>query len=187
MQIALFSLNGFFDWNQASTSARTHTTCGLFVRACRAAARILEMKAWPTNTPAGTDPCITGPAGAAVVDTRSGREPRKGDIFHVATPGKNNDHVGIILEHATDGGGNWLWQTAEGGQGSCCLTRYFSSRKLVLAADGSRYHGEGAYRRPLRKWIDLDVLAKSVIRSVLNPELSKCVHSPYCRQSNMLH
>lgn len=46
MQITLFSLNGFFDWNLAVQSAHTHTTCGLFVRACRAAACILERRNW---------------------------------------------------------------------------------------------------------------------------------------------
>ena len=61
MEIDLYSLNGFFDWKQAESSAHTFTTCGLFIRACRAAARILEKKDWPTNTPAGTEACIAGP------------------------------------------------------------------------------------------------------------------------------
>jgi hypothetical protein len=46
----------YFNWDEAQQSAHTWTTCGLFVRACRAAARILENKAWTTNLILRTGP-----------------------------------------------------------------------------------------------------------------------------------
>ena len=162
MQITLFSLNGFFDWNVASSSAHTFTTCGLFVRACRAAARILERKRWPSNASQGTDPCITGPGLTASVPyaTRGDRTPRKGDIFHVATPGEHDDHVGVILQHHTGEDGSWIWRSAEGGQGSGYETRLFE-RKLPFQ-DSHHWHGEGKFRRRVIKWIDVEALAKAV-------------------------
>jgi hypothetical protein len=158
MQITFFSLNGFFNWKLAQESAHTYTTCGLFVRACRAAAHILEKRDWTTNTPSGTDPCITGPTSVATVSyaRRGNREPRSGDIFHIVTPGGTNDHVGIILQHCTDEKGNWLWRTAEGGQGAGYETRLFE-RQLEFK-DGKHWHGE----RPVEKWIDIEALAKAV-------------------------
>jgi hypothetical protein len=163
MQIALFSLNGFFGWNVASSSAHTYTTCGLFVRACRAAARILERKSWAPNTPQGTDPCITGPGLTALVPyaTRAGREPRKGDIFHVATPGRTNDHVGVVLQHQTSEDGSWIWRTAEGGQGAGYQTKLFE-RRILEFKDGKHWHGEEPNRRQVVKWIDVEALAKAV-------------------------
>lgn len=176
MQANLFSLNGFFNWQQAQSSAHTFTTCGLFVRACRAAARVLEQKDWTTGTPQGTDPCITGqsPQASAIPYSRRGSLlPKAGDIFHVAdlnvdeTTGAvttGRDHVGIIVRADGSSDGDWHWATVEGGQGKGFLTRSFD-RTLVLDKDGKRYHGEGAFRRPLIKWIDLDKLASAIASS----------------------
>ncbi len=178
MEINLFSLNGFFNWDESTSSAHTYTTCGLFVRACRAAAHVLEKQVWPTNTPSGTDACIVGPSAAATVqyDQRGNREPKKGDFFHVHTPGlwekkgKNDDHVGIILSHQVGPNGSWIWDTAEGGQGDGYETKLF--RRILEFANGKHWHGDvntrlstpddPTLRRPLIKWIDLDFLAKIV-------------------------
>jgi hypothetical protein len=171
-QIQLFSLNGYFDAKSAAASAHTFTTCGLFVRACRAAALILEQKSWKTNTSTGTDACIVGPSSAASIryDSRGGRVPRRGDIFHVATKGKNNDHVGIILNHLEGQNGSWLWTTVEGGQGSGYETRKFD--RILPLKNGHHIHGwddhqanGGRYARPVVKWIDLDLLAAAVNKS----------------------
>jgi hypothetical protein len=159
MQKSLFSMNGYFHWNDAGTSAHTHTTCALFVRACRAAARLLEKKKWATNTQSGTDPCITGPSTSASVlyGERGAREPQRGDIFHVNSPGKNNAHVGIILDHRADRNGDWHWRTAEAGQGDGYQTKLFEDR-ILKARGGKHWHGTGVNERPLVKWIDLDQL-----------------------------
>jgi hypothetical protein len=163
MQIPFFSLNGYFNWDQAAQSAHTWTTCALFVRACRATARILEQKAWTTNTPSGTDACIVGPGQKAnvIYAQRAGREPRRGDIFHVMTPGRNNAHVGIILRHRVDPLGNWIWTTAEGGQGEGYETR-LKENHTVAFKSGKHWHGTGANQRPIIKWIDLEELARSI-------------------------
>jgi hypothetical protein len=78
----------------------------------------------------------------------------------VATPGKNNDHVGVILSHSPGDNGSWSWRTAEGGQSSGFLTKLFDRR--LEFKDGQHWHGEGQYRRPVVKWIDLDALAKAL-------------------------
>src|SRR5262245_46558332 len=50
-----------------------------------------------------------GRAGGSVTPQGHNR-PRSGDVFHVKTPGTDNDHVGIFLyETDTD-----VWETAEG-------------------------------------------------------------------------
>jgi hypothetical protein len=164
MQIPFFSMNGYFSWEEASSSARTHTTCALFVRACRAAARILEPREWKTNTPSGTDPCIVGPGLKAGVsyDTRGQRQPRRGDIFHVGNKGRNNDHVGVILQHRVDPMGNWIWTTAEGGQSPKGYSTKLFENHTVVYKNGRHYHGKGANQRPIVKWIDLDALAQSL-------------------------
>lgn len=163
MQVPFFSLNGYFGWNDARQSAHTWTTCALFVRACRAAARILERREWATGSRLGTDPCIVGPGLKAGVsyDKRGTREPRRGDIFHVMTPGHNNSHVGIILRHRVDPMGNWIWSTAEGGQGAGYETRLFKDRTIAFKR-GKHWHGTGANERPIIKWIDLDQLEMSI-------------------------
>ena len=163
MQIPFFSVNGYFNWDNAAASAHTWTTCALFVRACRAAARILEKKDWKTNTPSGTDPCIVGPGLKANVlyEKRGSRQPRRGDIFHVMTPGKNNAHVGIILRHSVDKQGNWIWTTAEGGQGDGYETK-LKENQTILFKNGKHWHGSGANQRPIIKWVDLDALAQSI-------------------------
>jgi hypothetical protein len=164
MQIPFFSMNGYFNWDEASSSARTHTTCALFVRACRAAARILEVREWKTNTQTGTDPCITGPGLSASVnyDKRGQRQPRRGDIFHVGNKGRNNDHVGIILQHRADAQGNWIWTTAEGGQSPHGYSTKLVENHTVVFKNGHHYHGKGANQRPIVKWIDLDALVQAV-------------------------
>jgi hypothetical protein len=74
----------------------------------------------------------------------------------------SRDHVGIITEvHGTSVGGNWIWSTVEGGQGSGFLTTAFS-RTIELGVGGRRFHGEGNFRRPIVKWVDLEALASSV-------------------------
>lgn len=167
LQHSLFSMNGYFGYRDAYTSAHTFSTCGLFVRACRAAARILEpelhingeVQNWKTNTEYGTNPCITGPTNAASVSyaTRGVLEPKQGDIFHITMPDLSHDHVGMILSHQRASNGDWLWKTAEGGQstGSICTVTY---DHVLTFKDGKHWLG----KRPVRKWIDLDKLAASV-------------------------
>ncbi|MEO6602593.1 MAG: hypothetical protein ABIQ16_22105 [Polyangiaceae bacterium] len=169
LQHSFFSMNGYFGYRDAYTSAHTFSTCGLFVRACRAAARLLERKLhfngaledWQTNTIHGTNPCITGPSGEASVDyaTRGVREPKMGDIFHISKPDKTADHVGIILSHQRSSNGDWIWKTAEGGQstGSICTVMYDHT---LAFKDGKHWLG----KRPVRKWIDLDLLALALMK-----------------------
>lgn len=177
-QVMLFSLNGYFNWNSATQSTRTKTTCGLFVRACRAAAGILEAAKWATNTPSGTDPCIVGPKGASamVYDVRGSRGPSRGDIFHVKTPGKNNDHVGVIISHREDANGNWYWSTVEGGAGGSGLETKANPNHFLPLKNGKHWLGYQekvvngktivmSQGRPVEKWIDLDRLAGAVQRT----------------------
>jgi hypothetical protein len=163
-QIIFFSLNGYFDWNQAASSAKTHTTCALFVRACRAALLVLESKNksknWATNTPDGTDACIIGPGNVASIkwEQRGGRVPQPGDIFHINKPGTNRDHVGIIVRHTEATNGDWQWRTVEGGQGAGCET-YAFDRTLPLKS-GKRMMGD----RQLIKWIDFGKMADAATK-----------------------
>lgn len=185
MQIILFSLNGFFNWDQASTSAQTHTTCGIFVRACRAAARLLEPKQrvtppkdWPTDAGGAIDFCITGPTASVSsirYASRNGRRPNRGDIFHIASDGKSNDHVGVVLRSFEDINGDWYWDTAEGGQTGrkdYFKTKYFDHRKIEFA-NNRHWHGREwktvnakqilkSEGRPVVKWIDIGALASTL-------------------------
>jgi hypothetical protein len=168
---SLFSMNGYFGFQEAYQSAHTHTTCGLFVRACRAAIRILEPKLlfsgrlenWKTNTEHGVDPCITGPSHTGNIDyaARGQREPKGGDIFHIKTPGPqhSDDHVGIIVSHhrATNGSGDWVWSTVEGGQNPDGFS-INSYERVVPLKNGKHWLGT----RAVQKWIDLELLASSV-------------------------
>jgi hypothetical protein len=95
-------------------------------------------------------------------ETRGGRTPRKGDIFHIKTPGENNDHVGIIVSDVlTDANGNWICDTAEGGQTGkrdYYKTKFYSQKKIEIRY-GHHFMGE----RQVVKWIDLDALASSLV------------------------
>lgn len=164
MNVALFSMNGHFPEDFALASAKTETTCGLFVRACRAAAGILETPStpWGTGTPA-INACIRGPGKADVkYSERGDRVPKPGDIFHVNTKGTHDDHVGIIITHKPDDKGNWIWSTVEGGQPPNGIhTLYFASRMLEFK-DGKHWLIRETGKKPLVKWIDLADLASSV-------------------------
>ena len=182
-QIMLFSLNGYFDWNSARESTKTWTTCALFVRACRAAALILEpnspvkKKKWATNTPDGVDPCIVGPGNKAAIiyNSNSAAKPQAGDIFHIRTLGKQNDHVGIIISHRENQNGDWIWCTVEGGGGSSGTETHAKNDQIIPLKNGQRMVGyvekEVAGKtivmnagRPLVKWIDFGRLADAATK-----------------------
>lgn len=164
MSTALYSLNGYFPEDFARLSAQSRTTCGLFVRSCRAAAGILERDEWPWNlADSGIDACIRGPGQADVMyEDRGKAVPKPGDIFHVNTSGTNDDHVGIILSHTSDEKENWWWSTIEAGQPPSGIhTKHFASRKLELRK-GRHWLIRSTGAKPLVKWVDLERLASSV-------------------------
>jgi hypothetical protein len=182
-QIIFFSLNGYFDWNSARESAKTHTTCGLFVRACRAAALLLEpyspvkKKKWATNTPDGVDPCIIGPGNKAAIKyvKDATDRPKAGDIFHVHTQGTHDDHVGIITREFVAQNGDWVWDTVEGGQGGSYTETHSYNQRIIPLRNGQRFHGReevvenGKTKvkktgRPVEKWIDFGKLADATTK-----------------------
>jgi hypothetical protein len=165
-QIIFFSLNGYFNWDQARQSANTKTTCGLFVRACRAAANILEKRDWTTGTPT-IDQAIVG-TGGAVIRYDSARNPNKGDIFHIQPDpndpkaDKNNHHVGVIISHIRNPDGSWTWDVVEGGQtpGGLWTKRQTHTLKKTTDKTGD-HHWLG--KRFVAKWIDVGRLADNVL------------------------
>lgn len=119
--VALFSLGGFFDWNEATRSAKTKTTCVLFLRA------VLHAAGWNTIRRGTTTFVSRGmyelltqaeiDVGLFVRGSQldSNSSPRPGDLFVLrGAPGPAENHLGMVLEPVAPGSRNWL--VAEGGQ-----------------------------------------------------------------------
>lgn len=158
-QVNLFSLGGFFNWNNAEKETNPGgTTCGKFVRACLFTAGCRAMNNW-ANTPKSTIFNYIGLGNQgdghhAFVRFDQNKQPKRGDVFWVSNgtmmyKGQKADdsHVGIITKVMGS-----TWETVEGGQEGGTVTRKFT-RTFNMYGSTPRFSANG---RRIRGWVDIE-------------------------------